>query len=130
MLEVLRKISQSAEQPTNNLIFLLNGGEESNIQASHGFITQHKWAQNIGIVINLEATGADGKEILFQAGPEQAWLMKYYSRVPYPFGHVLGEEIFKSNIIPSDSDFRIFRDFGDVIGREIYFFFSKEMLLT
>ncbi|GJQ76385.1 hypothetical protein Trydic_g2102 [Trypoxylus dichotomus] len=122
MLEVIRKLSQSAEPPTNNLIFLFNGGEEANILASHGFITQHKWAPTVKVVVNLEATGADGKEILFQSGPDRAWLMKYYSKVPYPFGHVAGEEIFKSNIISSDTDFRIFRDFGGVIGYDFAYF--------
>nr|XP_022904542.1 endoplasmic reticulum metallopeptidase 1-like [Onthophagus taurus] len=116
MLEILRILSLRSSPPLHNIIFLFNGGEESNIQASHGFITQHEWAEEIAVVINLEATGAGGKEILFQAGPEKSWLMKYYSKVPYPFSHVAGEEIFKSNIIPSDSDFRIFRDFGGLIG--------------
>lgn len=117
MLEILRKLSKSRERPSNNIIFLFNGGEESNIQASHGFITQHEWAKHINVVINLEATGAGGKEILFQAGPSRAWLINYYSKVPHPYAHVAGEEIFQSNIIPSDSDFRIFRDFGGIVGK-------------
>lgn len=114
-LEVLRKLSQLENRPQNNLIFLFNGAEEAGLVAAHGFITQHKWAPEVTVVVNLEATGGGGKEILFQTGPDAPWLMDYYD-VPHPHGNAAGEEVFQSNIIPSDTDFRIFRDFGGVVG--------------
>jgi Zn-dependent M28 family amino/carboxypeptidase len=68
-------------------------------------------------LLNLDAAGAGGKIILFQSGPEAPWLLTYYSRVPHPYGQAAGEEIFQSNIIPSDTDFRIFRDYGGLVGK-------------
>lgn len=62
MLEILRKVSKSSEQPLHNIIFLFNGAEESPLQASHGFISKHKWAKPCKVVINLEACGAGGKD--------------------------------------------------------------------
>lgn len=44
MLETLRVISISKKELKNPIVFLLNGAEESNLLAAHGFITQHKWA--------------------------------------------------------------------------------------
>ncbi|RZC42917.1 endoplasmic reticulum metallopeptidase 1-like [Asbolus verrucosus] len=112
MLEVLRKLSREPQRPLNNIIFLFNGAEETGLQAAHGFITKHKWAKDCKVVLNLEAAGAGGKIILFQSGPSAPWLMNYYNNVPHPYGQAAGEEIFQSNVVPSDTDFRIFRDYG------------------
>lgn len=54
--------------------------------------------------------------ILFQTGPDTPWLTNYYAQVPHPYGQAAGEEIFQTGLIPSDTDFRIFRDFGGLVG--------------
>ncbi|XP_071441438.1 endoplasmic reticulum metallopeptidase 1-like [Hetaerina americana] len=121
MLELLRVLSEpGAPSLPHNLIFLFNGAEENPLQASHAFISQHEWAKEVRAFINLEAGGAGGKEILFQAGPGNAWLVQAYAKsVPYPHANAIGEEIFQSGLIPSDTDFRVFRDFGNIPGLDM-----------
>ena len=124
MLEVLscivREVDEGLFDFDTELIMLFNGAEETFLQASHGFSTQHAWVENLKAFVNLEAAGSGGKEILFQTGPNNPWLVEeYLNSVPYPFGASLADDIFKSGIIPSDTDFKIFRDFAHIPGLDI-----------
>jgi len=119
MVELLRILAKTSylRRP---IIFLFNGGEEIMLQASHGFVTQHPWSKSAKHVINLDSCGAGGREILFQTTKSDSYLVDLYARtVPHPYGQVIGEELFQSGIIPSDTDFRIFRDFGNMSGLDL-----------
>ncbi|XP_017150804.1 endoplasmic reticulum metallopeptidase 1-like [Drosophila miranda] len=120
MLEVLRVISTSKQSFQHPIVFLLNGAEENPLQASHAFITQHKWAPFCKAVINLDAAGTGGREILFQSGPYNPWLLKYYKEsAKHPFGTTMGEEIFQTGLLPSDTDFGIFNTYGNLVGFDL-----------
>ncbi|CAH1243705.1 Hypp7143 [Branchiostoma lanceolatum] len=120
MLEVLRVLSQTDAPLKNSIIFVLNGAEENILQASHGFITQHPWAGDIRAFVNLESAGAGGREVVFQTGPDHPWLVRAYAEAAkYPFASVTAQELFQSNVIPSDTDFHIYRDYGNLPGIDI-----------
>lgn len=123
MLEILRVLAKSGEKTAYSIIFLFNGNEEGNLeglQASHGFITQQKWAKDIKAFINLEGQGIGGREILFRSGPKHDWLVeKYKQAVISPFGQVFAEEMFELNVLNSGTDFESFRDAGKIPGLDI-----------
>lgn len=75
MLEVLRVLSRQETRLRHGVVFLFNGAEETPLQASHGFITQHKWAKDVRAFLNMESVGSNGKEMLFQSGPNHGWLI-------------------------------------------------------
>ncbi|OZC06703.1 hypothetical protein X798_06313 [Onchocerca flexuosa] len=123
MMEIMDILSHSKESLQNDIVFLFNGEASSNVncytlrhnaeedflQASHGFITQHPWRHSIRAFVNLEGSGAGGREILFQV-------------IIHLFITVLAQEIFQAGIIPSDTDFRVFRDYGRIPGLDIAYF--------
>merc|ERR1719228_1250562 len=56
--------------------------------------------------------------LLFQS-LSASLLAAYTTTSPFPFGTVFGQEIFQSGVIPSDTDFRIFRDYGKIPGLDM-----------
>lgn len=119
MLEVLRTLSRQQHIFRHSVVFLFNGAEETPLQAAHGFVMQHKWAKDVRALLNWESVGSGGKEMLFQTGPFHPWLVKLYAQsAPHPNAQAAAEEIFQSGLIPSDTDFRIFRDFGGIVGMD------------
>ena len=88
------------------LILVLNGAEETFMQAAHGFL-QHPWAPQVGAAINIESTGSGGPDLVFRmrgALPVRA----YAESAPRPHATVAGQDLFATGAIPADTDFYVF----------------------
>ncbi|KAF5379478.1 hypothetical protein D9615_006633 [Tricholomella constricta] len=118
MLDCMRVLVNTPNwSPKHAIVFLFNHAEESLQDGSHLFSTQHPIASTVRAVINLEAAGTTGREILFQATSEE--MIEAYSHVPRPFGTIFANDIFSSGIILSDTDFRQFEQYLNVTGLDI-----------
>jgi hypothetical protein len=106
-------------RPSRSIVFLLDEGEELGLFGAQGFL-HHRWAKDVVTYVNLEAAGCKGRPILFQTGPGDPWLASAYARsVPHPHGTVMGQDVFQSGVIPSDTDFRVYRDEGKLRGLDV-----------
>lgn len=134
LIEVARNlIATPGWEPTWSIIFLWNNAEESLQDGSHLFSTQHPIKDTVRAVINLEACGTTGPEILFQATSEQ--MIDAYSKVPRPHGTIVANDVFSSGIIMSDTDFRQFELYLNTTGLDMaivghsYFYHTRKDLV-
>ncbi|XP_028772181.1 endoplasmic reticulum metallopeptidase 1 [Neltuma alba] len=120
MLELARLIVDSGWAPTRPVIFLFNGAEELFMLGAHGFMKTHKWHDTIGAVINVEASGTGGPDLVCQSGPS-SWPSNVYAEAAiYPMANSAAQDVFP--VIPGDTDYRIFsQDYGNIPGLDIIF---------
>jgi hypothetical protein len=125
-LEMARTIVANSSLPLSSpIIFLFNGGEETLMQASHGFMANSPFAKELGAFINLESTGPWGPDVVFQHTGD--WTLRAYARTaPAPRGTTLGQDFFELGLIPADTDYRMFsyRHYGSVPGIDVAFLFD------
>ncbi len=74
VLETARAISQG-EKLRNDIIFIMEDGEETSRSGSNSFAQEHRWAEDVRVAVNLEAMGTGGSSLLYVTGPENGWLI-------------------------------------------------------
>ncbi|GBP03418.1 Endoplasmic reticulum metallopeptidase 1 [Eumeta japonica] len=114
MVETLYLLSRRTAKLKHNVVFLFNGAEENPLQGVAGFL-KHPWSKGVNGLVNLDSAGMNAKSILFQVTDPRV-LAAYSRSVPRPNAQALGEALFSSGIVPSDTDFRVFRDDGSIYG--------------
>ncbi|KAG7296772.1 hypothetical protein JYU34_020708 [Plutella xylostella] len=119
LVDVFSILSKSETKLRHNVVFLFNGAEENPLQAVPGFL-KHPWSKGVTGLVNLDSAGINCKSLMFQVTDTRV-ASAYSASVPRPSAQAFGEVLFKSGIVPSDTDFRIFRDFGAIQGVDIAF---------
>ncbi|GAB3531002.1 M20/M25/M40 family metallo-hydrolase [Pontibacter brevis] len=109
ILETIRALKQAAPLE-HDVIVLLTDGEEYGLYGAKAFM-KHPWAQEVGLVLNLEARGNDGPSLTFEMSKENGWIAKQFvEAAPYPYVSSLAYEIYSR--MPNNTDFTIFKDAG------------------
>lgn len=110
LLEIAR-ILRAEALLRNPVVFLFTEGEEVGLMGAEGFAAEHPWAQDLGVVINLEARGTSGQSIMFETSDDNAWLVDAYaSSVRRPSANSLTYEVYKT--LPNDTDLTVFKGRG------------------
>ena len=109
-LEVARLLKKGPPLE-NDVIFLIDDGEEAFLLGASAFAAQHPWADDVGAVVNLEARGSGGRSYMFETGTNNAWLVDLMKHsVPRPASSSLFYSIYQR--LPNDTDFTVFKFHG------------------
>ena len=110
LLESLRTL-KAGEPLKNDVIVLFTDAEEEGMLGAQAFVAEHKWARDVGLVLNFEARGNSGPVMMFESSDNNGWLISEFAKAaPVPFAHSLSYEIYK--LLPNDTDLTVFKEAG------------------
>ncbi|GAB0488806.1 hypothetical protein MMPV_000016 [Pyropia vietnamensis] len=102
------------------VVVLLNGAEEPVLMGAHGWVMDHPWAPTAGVLVNLEASGDGHSGLLFRLGPRHAWLARAYAAAAtYPHGSSSSMDVFEAQLVPAETDWRVFHEVRGVPGLDM-----------
>lgn len=122
ILEGVRAFLHNKTPHKNDIIVLFSDAEELGLNGAALFVTQHKWAKQVGIVLNFEARGTSGPSyMLMEVNKGNAAMVKGFSDagVKYPVSNSLMYSIYK--MLPNDTDLTVFREQGKIQGLNFAF---------
>ena len=117
VLESVRAYLSKGKQPKNDIIILFTDGEELGLNGADLFVNEHKWAKNIGLVLNFEARGSGGPSYTFiETNRGNQHLIREFIKAnpKYPMANSLYYSIYK--MLPNDTDLTVFREGRDIQG--------------
>ncbi len=110
VLEVARAL-KAGPAPRNTILFLLDDGEEEGLLGAKTFAESSPAADEVGVVVNLEARGTAGPSLMFQTSRDDAWLLDAWApRASRPFTSSLFSTIYR--LMPNDTDLTVFLNRG------------------
>jgi hypothetical protein len=108
MLETLRAL-KAGPPLKNDVIFLFTDGEEVGLLGAGGFVKEHPWMQDVGLVLNFEARGYSGPSIMFETSKQNGWLIKQFAAAASrPVASSLAYEVYR--LLPNDTDLSVFKE--------------------
>ena len=122
ILESVRAFIYNKKQHKNDIIILFTDGEELGLNGAALFVTQHKWAKEVGLVLNFEARGSSGPSYMLMEtnGGNMGLVKEFVAANPkYPVSNSLMYSIYK--MLPNDTDLTVFREQSNVQGYNFAF---------
>ena len=122
ILESVRAFTYNKKQHKNDIIILFSDAEELGLNGAALFVTQHRWAKEVGLVLNFEARGSSGPSyMLMETNAGNAGLVKEFAaaKVKFPVSNSLMYSVYK--MLPNDTDLTVFREQGNIQGYNFAF---------
>jgi len=106
VLELARSLS-SGPALRNPVVFVLVDGEEAGLLGAQAFVDDHRWAQDIGVAVNLDAGGTRGVTSVTRTSPGNARVIDAFTAaVPRPYGASVIGAVY--SLTPYDTDFSVY----------------------
>jgi hypothetical protein len=110
VLETLRALKTGAPLQ-NDLVVVFTDGEEAGLLGAELFAHGHRWARDIGMVLNFDFRGNRGPFWMFQTSPGNGALIDgWATALDRPLGNALMAELYK--VMPNDTDFTVYQASG------------------
>ncbi len=108
IVEVARALKGvKTERP---IVFLITDGEEMGLFGAMGF-ESHPLADDVEVVVNLEARGTRGRSFVFETTAASSWLLEVAARaLSAPAVNSLAPAVYER--LPNGSDLTVHRDHG------------------
>ncbi|WP_317173103.1 M28 family peptidase [Flavobacterium soyangense] len=122
ILESVRAFIYNKTPNKNDIIILFSDAEELGLNGAALFVTEHKWAKEVGLVLNFEARGSSGPSyMLMETNGGNAGLVKEFAAAnpKFPVSNSLMYSIYK--MLPNDTDLTVFRKNGNIQGYNFAF---------
>jgi hypothetical protein len=123
LLETARALGN--ESLASDVVFLFTDGEEEGLLGATAFAARHRWARDIGAVLNVEARGNTGPVLMFQTGDGNGGLIRELGRAaPHPAANSISQAIYRR--MPNDTDLSVFLpnaaalNFANIGGQQRY----------
>jgi len=122
ILESIHAFVYNKTAHKNDIIILFSDAEELGLNGAALFVTEHKWAKEVGLVLNFEARGSSGPSyMLMETNSGNAGLVKDFASAnpKFPVSNSLMYSIYK--MLPNDTDLTVFRKNGNIQGYNFAF---------
>ncbi len=109
MLETARAV-KAGPPLKNDIIFVFTDTEEGGLQGAKGFLL-HPWAEEIGVMLNLEARGTCGPSMMFETSSGNGRLIAELAKAGVSArASSMMFDVYRR--MPFNSDFTVFKNIG------------------
>jgi hypothetical protein len=118
LVEIARALA-SGPRLERTVILNLSGAEELWCAGAHRFL-EHPWSREVRAFVNLDSMGTSGRLLLFRVTADDRGLLEAYARaVPQPHGSAIAQDLFKTGVIPSGTEFAVYAEQGKLHGLDL-----------
>lgn len=117
ILESVRAFLNNKTSHKNDIIILFTDAEELGLNGAELFVTQNKWAKQVGLALNFEARGTSGPSYMLMEVPKKnSKMVEEFAKASplHPVTNSLMYSIYK--MLPNDTDLTVFREQGKIPG--------------